>query len=94
MSSWLVLVSSKYVLPRCLNFQSPVPHLIQFLFFIPIVYMAFTSFKQFPPNRHYVEDEDPLIPPGTFSTNLPSGLTREYRESSIGYISDSSEFLR
>ena len=58
--------------------------------------MTYTTLIKYPPGQIYghQEDEDPLIPQGQFSTNRLSGMDREYRESSIGYISDSSEFLR
>lgn len=60
--------------------------------------MTYTTFKNSSSGPKLEEDEyDPLVPPNTFSTNSMSGLSgsqREFRDSSIGYISDSSEFLR
>ena len=55
--------------------------------------MTFTTYKKFPPGRTGPESEK-LIASSTFSTNTLSGSQREFRESSIGYISDGAEFLR
>jgi len=71
--------------------------IVEFLCFIPIAWMTWTTYKKYPPGtpryESLQEEEDPLMPNGSFTTN-ESRVDREYRESSIGYISDSSEFLR
>lgn len=71
--------------------------ILEAICFIPLIYMTYTTYKMYPPGSllpSEKQESEKLLAATTFSTNTLSGSQREFRESSIGYISDSTEFLR